>query len=145
MTLSVLTYALFKACAVLQAALGKLACCGLSLRWAWVVNGRWRLGHGGVAEQIACLYGRLDGAAANVGYLLVGFVGLVLLDWLGRRGWLLGGYVGERCRVAGWLQRLAAHDDFGHGTGTIDLLIRIFVPESEKWEKEPQAVPALGP
>jgi len=80
----------------------------------------------------------LIGAAANVGYLLVGFIGLGLLGLIGTfRGWLLGaglpeGTVEMLVRNNGWRLMMI----LGTAPALLTFFIRIFVPESEKWEKE---------
>src|SRR5439155_19480430 len=80
----------------------------------------------------------LIGAAANVGYLLVGLIGLVLLDWLDSvRGWLLGAGLSQSTveslvGFSGWRLMMI----LGTGPALLTFLIRMFVPESAKWEKE---------
>ena len=142
MTLSVLTYALFT------------GFCGFAGE-AWQVGilrfiaalgmgGEWSLGVALVMEvwpnKSRAFMAGLIGAAANVGYLLVGFLGLALLQVLGS---LRGGleslglsaettnfYAGESHR--GWRLMMIA----GTIPALLTFFIRIFVPESHKWEKE---------
>lgn len=140
MTLSVLTYALFTGlCGFVGSAwqigvLRFIASLGM--------GGEWSLGVALVMEvwpnKSRAFMAGLIGAAANVGYLLVGCVGLVLLDWLGSvRGWLLGAgmslaSVESLVGFSGWRLMMI----LGTVPALLTFLIRIFVPESEKWEKE---------
>ena len=118
MTLSVLTYAVFT------------GLCGI-VGEAWQVGilrfiaslgmgGEWSLGVALVMEvwpnKSRAFMAGLIGAAANVGYLLVGFVGLALLSLIGTfRDWMLAvglpEGMGGNARAQ---QRLAADDDPGH-------------------------------
>jgi SHS family sialic acid transporter-like MFS transporter len=142
MTLSVLTYAVFT------------GLCGFAEE-AWQVGilrfiaalgmgGEWSLGVALVMEvwpnKSRAFMAGLIGAAANVGYLLVGVLGLVLLEVLGSiRGGLesLGFspetanfYAGDTHR--GWRLMMLA----GTVPAFLTFFIRVFVPESEKWEHE---------
>jgi MFS family permease len=80
----------------------------------------------------------LIGAAANVGYLLVGLVGLVLLQVIGnlREGMLAIGmpetWVEMLVRNNGWRLIMI----MGTIPAVLTFFIRMFVPESEKWERE---------
>src|SRR5437867_5955280 len=85
MTLSVLTYAIFTGlCGIVNSAtqLGVLRFIA-----ALGMGGEWSLGVALVMEvwpnRSRAFMAGLIGAAANVGYLLVGLVGLVLLDLIG--------------------------------------------------------------
>ena len=142
MTLSVLTYALFT------------GACGL-VGEAWQVGilrfiaslgmgGEWSLGVALVMEvwpnRSRAFMAGLIGAAANVGYLLVGFAGLVLSDLLAT---IHDGLIAIGVSPA-WAHELAGPEFSGWRMmmlmGTLPALltffIRIFVPESERWEKE---------
>jgi MFS transporter, SHS family, sialic acid transporter len=143
MTLSVLTYALFT------------GLCGL-VGEAWQVGllrfiaslgmgGEWSLGVALVMEvwpnRSRAFMAGLIGAAANVGYLLVGLIGFVLLDLLGTfRGGLLALHLPE-----GWVEMLVRNNGWrlimllGTAPALLTFLIRMFVPESAKWEKEQEA------
>jgi MFS family permease len=138
MSLSVVTYALFTGlCGFCQEAwqvgtLRFIAALGM--------GGEWSLGVALVMEvwpnKSRAFMAGLIGAAANVGYLLVGCLGLLLSQisvdamvqglgfssettqsMLGKTGWRL-------IMVIGTLPAL------------LTFFIRMFVPESEKWEKE---------
>jgi SHS family sialic acid transporter-like MFS transporter len=143
MALSVLTYALFT------------GLCGFAaLPWqvgilrfiaSLGMGGEWSLGVALVMEvwpnKSRAFMAGLIGAAANVGYLLVGFIGLALLQLIGsfREGLLaLGlpeGWVEMLVRNNGWRMMMM----LGTVPAVLTFFIRIFVPESEKWEKEREA------
>jgi MFS transporter, SHS family, sialic acid transporter len=140
MTLSVLTYALFTGlCGVVSEAwqvgiLRFIASLGM--------GGEWSLGVALVMEvwpnKSRAFMAGLIGAAANVGYLLVGFVGLGLLGFIGTfKDWMLAagipdGTVEMLVRNNGWRLIMI----LGTAPALLTFFIRIFVPESEKWEKE---------
>jgi len=140
MTLSVLVYALFT------------GLCGFSQQ-AWQLGvmrfvaalgmgGEWSLGVALVMEvwpnRSRTFMAGLIGAAANVGYMLVGFVGIYLATILADLG--------------GWLPAIgvsqALTDTLLHNNGwrimmmlgvtpaLLTLFIQTFVPESHKWEEE---------
>src|SRR5687767_6241425 len=143
MALSVLTYALFT------------GLCGL-VSQAWQVGllrfiaslgmgGEWSLGVALVMEvwpnKSRAFMAGLIGAAANVGYLLVGFAGLALLQLIGLfREWMLAAGLPESTvemlvRNNGWRLMML----LGTVPAILTFFIRMFVPESEKWEKEKEA------
>src|SRR5438309_290197 len=86
----------------------------------------------------AALLGWMFDGAANVGYLLVGFAGLALLQLIGLfREWLLAAGLPESTvemlvRNNGWRLMML----LGTVPAILTFFIRLFVPESEKWEKE---------
>jgi MFS family permease len=142
MALSVLTYALFT------------GLCGIVAE-AWQVGvlrfiaslgmgGEWSLGVALVMEvwpnRSRAFMAGLIGAAANVGYLLVGLVGLGLLSFLETfEGWMLSagmpqGMVEMLVRNSGWRLMML----LGTLPALLTFFIRIFVPESEKWQHEKQ-------
>src|SRR6478672_943783 len=93
MTLSVLTYALFTGLCGFAGSAWQIGV--LRFVASLGMGGEWSLGVALVMEvwpnKSRAFMAGLIGAAANVGYLLVGLIGLVLLDWLTSvRGWLLG-------------------------------------------------------
>jgi MFS family permease len=140
MTLSVFTYAVFT------------GCCGFASE-AWQVGllrfiaalgmgGEWSLGVALVMEvwpnRSRAFMAGLIGAAANVGYVLVGFVGLALLSVLSTlESSLLSMGVSES-----WTQMLMANKGWrimmmlGTAPALLTFFIRTFVPESEKWQHE---------
>jgi SHS family sialic acid transporter-like MFS transporter len=140
MALSVLTYALFTGlCGVVAQAwqvglLRFIASLGM--------GGEWSLGVALVMEvwpnKSRAFMAGLIGAAANVGYLLVGFAGLALLQLIGVfREWLLAVGLPESTvemlvRNNGWRLMML----LGTVPAILTFFIRMFVPESEKWEKE---------
>lgn len=142
MTLSVLTYALFTG---LCGFAGEAWQVGI-LRFiaALGMGGEWSLGVALVMEvwpnKSRAFMAGLIGAAANVGYLLVGILGLALLQVLGGIQETLSAlgfsaesvkfYAGSEHR--GWRLMMLA----GTIPAILTFFIRVFVPESEKWEKE---------
>src|SRR5262245_61337934 len=140
MSLSIFTYAVFT------------GLCGLATE-AWHIavlrfiaslgmGGEWALGVALVTElwpdRSRALLAGLIGAAANVGYLFVGLISLVLLSVI---HWL-----GDALLSIGLSQRVVDSLTSGQGwrlmmiVGAVPALliffIRLFVPESHKWEAE---------
>ena len=142
MTLSVLTYALFS------------GLCGLARQpWHIVVlrflaalgmGGEWSLGVALVMEiwpdRSRALLAGLIGAAANVGYLLVALVGLGAYD----HSSATRESAPARPGLSPSLGRLPARQLGAGGCSCcsarhrplLTFLIRLFVPESERWERE---------
>ena len=140
MTLSVLVYALFT------------GLCGIAGE-AWQVGvlrfiaalgmgGEWSLGVALVMEiwpnKSRAFMAGLIGAAANVGYLLVGFIGLGLLQVISSlESGLHAIHLPEE-----WVKMLVANSGWrimmllGTLPALLTFMIRIFVPESKKWEQE---------
>lgn len=140
MMLSVLCYAVFT------------ALCGLStsplqlgiLRFvaSLGMGGEWALGVALVMEvwpnRSRAYMAGLIGAAANVGYVLIGFTGLVLSSLLVNiQSWMLA--VGLS---AEWIEHLTANSGWrllmmmGILPALLTFFIRLFVPESEKWQEQ---------
>lgn len=150
MTLSVFTYAIFTGlCGVVSdVQIGSFVIPGAVqlglLRFIASIGmgGEWSLGVALVMEvwpnRSRAFMAGLIGAAANVGYLLVGFVGKglnVVIHQLGDM--LLGiglseGLVAQLTANEGWRIMMLV----GTIPALLTFLIRIFVPESEKWEHE---------
>ena len=140
MTLSVLVYSVFTG---LCGVAGEAWQIGL-LRFiaALGMGGEWSLGVALVMEvwpnRSRAFMAGLIGAAANVGYMMVGVVGLGLNSVIGRLGgWLLAtGLSQERVDwlVAnqGWRLMMV----LGTLPALLTFFIRLFVPESEKWQEE---------
>jgi MFS family permease len=140
MSLSIFTYAVFTGlCGVATeawhiAVLRFIASLGM--------GGEWALGVALVTElwpdRSRALLAGLIGAAANVGYLFVGLISLVLLSVI---HWL-----GDALLSIGFSQRVVDSLTSGQGwrlmmiVGALPALliffIRLFVPESHKWEAE---------
>src|SRR5262249_29891332 len=140
MTLSVLAYTLFT------------GLCGVATE-AWQVGvlrfiaalgmgGEWSLGVALVMEvwpnRSRAFMAGLIGAAANVGYLLVGFVGLSLAairptvdSWTVTLS-LPPGWVNEGGGLKEWRFLMV----LGTLPALLTFLIRLFVPESERWKEE---------
>jgi len=137
MSLSILTYSLFT------------GVCGFATE-AWHIalfrfiaslgmGGEWALGVALVTElwpdRSRALLAGLIGAAANVGYVLVALLSLVLVSFIGGlEQFALGAGVSPE-RTAAWLSgdgwRLLMLA--GALPGLLTFFIRLFVPESEKW------------
>ena len=140
MTLSVLTYAIFTGLCGIAAQPWQVGV--LRFIAALGMGGEWSLGVALVMEvwpnRSRAFMAGLIGAAANVGYLLVGFVGLGLVGFPGPfREWLLAAQLPESwvvllVRNNGWRLMMI----LGTAPALLTFFIRIFVPESAKWEKE---------
>ena len=109
------------------------------------MGGEWSLGVALVMEvwpnRSRAFMAGLIGAAANVGYLLVGIIGLILSQIIGNVLATLQG-VGYSAETAqhligdtGWRLIMV----MGTLPALLTFFIRTFVPESEKWEKEREA------
>jgi MFS family permease len=141
MALSVLVYALFTGFCGLVQSVEQLAV--LRFVASLGMGGEWALGVALVMEvwpnRSRAFMAGLIGAAANVGYLLVGVVGL-LLDallsehiplWLGGLG-LSTQTIAMLTAYKGWRLMMM----LGAAPAVLTFLIRLFVPESHKWEEE---------
>ncbi len=140
MSLSVITYAVFTGLCGFAKSAEQIA--ALRFIAALGMGGEWSLGVALVMEvwpnRSRALMAGLIGAAANVGYLLVGVLGLVLASVLHRmEDWLLA--VGLS---AEWSKYLVAYSGWrimmlmGTLPALLTFFFRLFVPESEKWEQE---------
>jgi MFS transporter, SHS family, sialic acid transporter len=140
MSLSVLTYALFTGFCGIAATPGQIAI--LRFIASLGMGGEWALGVALVMEvwpnRSRALMAGLIGAAANVGYLMVGVVGIGLASILTQLGgWLTGiglpeAWVASLVAYRGWRVMMI----LGAAPALLTFLIRLFVPESEKWEHE---------
>ncbi len=140
MTLSVLTYALFTGLCGLSQAPVQLAV--LRFVAALGMGGEWALGVALVMEvwpnRSRAVTAGLIGAAANVGYLLVGAVSLALLPHLAAVGRALSA-VGL---PEGWVEALMRHQGWrlmmllGTAPALLTFFFRLFVPESERWQQQ---------
>jgi MFS family permease len=140
MALSVLTYALFTGLCGFAATAEQVGI--LRFIASLGMGGEWSLGVALVMEvwpnKSRAFMAGLIGAAANVGYLLVGFAGLALLEIIGslERGMLASGL------PQGWVEMLVRNNGWrlimilGTLPAVLTFFIRMFVPESEKWERE---------
>jgi MFS transporter, SHS family, sialic acid transporter len=140
MTLSVLTYSLFTGmCGVAGQAWQVGA---LRFIAALGMGGEWSLGVALVMEvwpnRSRAFMAGLIGAAGNVGYMLVGFIGLGLAAILGgaRERLISTGVAPETAdwfvRNQGWRLMMMV----GTLPALLTFLIRLFVPESKKWQEE---------
>lgn len=140
MTLSVLVYAVFtSACGVVTSPLQLGAFRFIA---SLGMGGEWSLGVALVMEvwpnRSRAFMAGLIGAAANVGYLMVAFIGLVLSSFiLSLRTGLLDIGMSQA-----WVDHLTANQGWrimmilGIVPALLTFFIRIFVPESEKWQEE---------
>jgi len=142
MALSVLTYALFTGFCGLAGAPWQV----LVLRFvaSMGMGGEWSLGVALVMEvwpnRSRAFMAGLIGAAANVGYLLVGVVGIGLLSILGEMSAFLSALGLSEQMVAtltdpaakGWRLMMI----LGAVPAVLTFFIRLFVPESHRWQQE---------
>lgn len=140
MTLSVFTYAVFSGLCGFATEAWQVAV--LRFVSALGMGGEWSLGVALVMElwpnRSRALLAGLIGAAANLGYLVAAALGLglsLVRDRVG--GWLLA--VGMSSTTADWLTaesgwRLLMM--MGAAPALLTLFIRLFVPESHRWEEE---------
>ena len=140
MTLSVFTYAVFTGLCGFAGAAWQVG--ALRFIAALGMGGEWSLGVALVMEvwpnRSRAFMAGLIGAAANVGYLMVGLVGLGLAAVLSRmEGWLLATGLSQE-----WVNTLVAHNGWrlmmmlGTVPALLTFFIRLFVPESKRWEEE---------
>ncbi|HWA98882.1 MAG TPA: MFS transporter, partial [Pirellulales bacterium] len=140
MTLSVLVYAVFTGACGLAGQAWQIGV--LRFIAALGMGGEWSLGVALVMEvwpnRSRAFMAGLIGAAANVGYMLVGFIGMGLLEVLNDVETALHAiHLPES-----WIEMLVANSGWrvmmmmGTAPALLTFLIRMFVPESEKWEHE---------
>lgn len=140
MSLSILTYAVFTGLCGFATAAWHIAV--LRFIASLGMGGEWALGVALVTElwpdRSRAFLAGLIGAAANVGYLLVGLISLTLLSLLaGVKSLLLGigtpdGIVDALLRHDGWRFMMIV----GALPALLVFFIRLFVPESHKWEAQ---------
>ncbi len=136
MVLSVLTYSLFSGFCVFVQSAWQLAI--LRFIASMGMGGEWALGVSLISEiwpgKNRPLLSGLIGAAANVGFMLVGFVGLGVSKFVGGLGkglaFLPHPWVDALLRNNGWRMIFLV----GSIPALLTFFIRIFVPESEKWK-----------
>jgi MFS family permease len=140
MILSVLAYAIFSGLCGLSQAPWQLAV--LRFLSALGMGGEWSLGVALVMEiwpnQSRGTLAGLIGAAANVGFLLIALLGLVLTKVLGElHGWLLATGLPPN-----WVEALVAHSGWrllmllSATPAVLTFFISVFVPESQRWLHE---------
>lgn len=140
MTLSVLTYAIFSGLCAFAGSAPQIAV--LRILAALGMGGEWSLGVALVMEvwpdRSRALLAGLIGAAANVGYLLLSRIGALItltLGWLGETLPQLGlpeSWVEMFLRNSGWRLIML----MGLVPALLTFFIRLFVPESERWQHE---------
>lgn len=140
MTLSVLTYALFSGLAGLCQSAEQIAICRFFSSVG--MGGEWSLGVALVMEiwpdRSRGLMAGLIGASANVGYLLLALIGVILAkspetfrDMLSAIA-LPENIVSALVRNSSWRFLMI----LGALPAVLTFFFRLFVPESERWEKE---------
>jgi MFS family permease len=142
MTLSVLTYAIFTGLCGFAGQAWQVG--ALRFIAALGMGGEWSLGVALVMEvwpnRSRAFMAGLIGAAANVGYLMVGLIGLVLIHLLSSiHSALVSLGLSEAsanelagAEFNGWRIMML----LGTLPALLTFFIRMFVPESHKWEKE---------
>jgi SHS family sialic acid transporter-like MFS transporter len=147
MVWSVLTYAIFSGlCGFAESPLQIAA---LRFIAALGMGGEWSLGVALVMEiwpaKSRPLLAGLIGAASNVGFLLIALVGLVMAQFIGAAA--------EALRATGmseeWVTKLIGADNsgwrllmfVGATPALLTFFVRIFVPESERWQHAAQSGP----
>jgi MFS family permease len=140
MSLSIFTYAIFTGLCGFATAAWQIAV--LRFIASLGMGGEWALGVALVTElwpdKSRAMLAGLIGAAANVGFLLVGLLSLVLLNFIQGVGNLLLGVGMDEASVEallsgdGWRLLMIA----GALPALLIFFIRLFVPESHKWEAE---------
>lgn len=140
MSLSVLTYAVFTGLCGFARSPMELGI--LRFIASLGMGGEWALGVALVMEvwpnRSRAFMAGLIGAAANVGYLLVGVIGIFLLKILADMGvWLVDvgvpqGTADKLIAYKGWRLMMM----LGTLPALLTFFFRIFVPESHKWEEE---------
>jgi MFS family permease len=136
MVFSVLTYSLFSGACVFVRSAEQLAV--LRFIASMGMGGEWALGVSLVSEiwpaKSRPLLSGLIGAAANVGFMIVGFVGLGVSKFITGLGhglsFLPPAWVDALLRNNGWRMIFLV----GAIPALLTFFIRIFVPESEKWK-----------
>jgi len=137
MVWSVLFYSVFSGLCTFVQAPWQLF--GLRFMASLGMGGEWALGVSLVMEiwpaNSRPLLSGLIGAAANVGFLLVGFIALGVSKFIGSLGSALSflpqGWTNALLRNDGWRMLFLV----GSIPAFLTFFIRIFVPESEKWKQ----------
>src|SRR5262249_32193936 len=131
MALSILTYALCSGLGGFATAPWQLL--GVRFVAALGMGGEWSLGVALVMEvwqgQAGALLAGVIGAAANFGYMLVGLLSVSLVSLRARLGSL-----GLADSWVEWRLLMVC----GALPAVLTFFVRLFVPESERWEKEKQ-------
>jgi MFS transporter, SHS family, sialic acid transporter len=140
MTLSVLVYSVFTGLSGAAVEAWQLG--ALRFIASLGMGGEWSLGVALVMEvwpnRSRAFMAGLIGAAANVGYMLVGFVGLGLMATIAGLGQALTA-LGASGDTVAWLsanQGWRLMMILGTLPALLTFFIRLFVPESERWQEE---------
>lgn len=142
MTLSVLTYAVFTGLCGIAGSAWQIGV--LRFISSLGIGGEWSLGVALVMEvwpnRSRALMAGLIGAAANLGFFLVGALGFAVGKGLADIESLL-----LKCSFpAAWVTALVSHQGWrimmiaGTAPAALTMLIRLFVPESPRWRHEQQ-------
>jgi MFS family permease len=148
LTLSVLTYAVFSGLCGVAGTAWQIAL--LRFLSALGMGGEWSLGVALVMEvwpnRSRALLAGVIGAAANFGYMFIALLGLGLNRFIGP--------LGEGLRSLGlpesWVASLVGHSGWrllmllGATPALLTFLIRLFVPESRRWEQEKAQGKTIG-
>lgn len=140
MSLSIFTYAVFTGLCGFANAAWQIA--ALRFIASLGMGGEWALGVALVIEiwpdRSRAFLAGLIGAAANVGYLLVGLISLWLVSFIGGFGRVLQG-----CGMSADTVKLLLHNDgwrlmmiVGAVPALLVFFVMLLVPESHKWEAE---------
>lgn len=140
MSLSIFTYAIFTGLCGFATEAWHIA--ALRFTASLGMGGEWSLGVALVNEiwpgKSRALVAGLIGAASNVGFLLVGVLSIVLVSFIGGiKGFMLGVGLSEALTA-----KLLDHSAWrflmisGAFPALLIFFIRLFVPESKKWEAE---------
>jgi hypothetical protein len=145
MVWSVLTYSIFSGLCGFSQAPWQLA--GLRFLAALGMGGEWALGVALVMEiwpaSSRPLMAGLIGAASNVGFLLIALMGLGLTKVIGQ----LDGMLRAMHLPEAWVKALVANGGWrillflGAMPALLTFLIRLFVPESRRWQRAARASP----
>lgn len=140
MTLSVLTYAVFSGLCAQASSAEEIV--GLRFLSSVGMGGEWALGVALVMElwpdRSRSLLAGLIGAAANVGYVLLALIGIAVGKSLDQ----IGSALRALAIPETWSAALVANSGWrflmllGALPAVLTFLIRLFVPESERWHKE---------
>lgn len=142
MMLSVVTYAVFSGLCGLAATAWQIGV--LRFIAALGMGGEWSLGVALINEiwpgRSRAFLAGLIGAAANVGYLVIALIGRVVVDNIQP----LRGVLSDIGLSAGWVDYLVSPENqgwrllmmFGAAPALLTFFIRVFVPESARWESE---------
>lgn len=145
MVWSVATYSVFSGLCAVAGSVWQLA--AFRFLSSLGMGGEWALGVALIMEVWPARWrpvlAGLIGAAANVGFLLIAVLGLALTDFVGQVGHFLravhlpGPWVDNLLANSGWRMLFV----LGALPTVLTFLIRIFVPESDRWRRAAATAP----